>query len=362
MRIFVTGGAGFIGEKLTRALVKQGARVFVYDSLHAQVHGAEPRPRADETDLIFTRGDVGDRPALARALANARPEIVIHLAAETGTGQSLDEIARYCAANVMGTAHLVEAMRALDEQPRRVVLASSRAIYGEGAYLTADGRLIVPPPRSTDAMRQGRFLPQVEGEGPLRPVATPEDAPARPGSVYAATKLMQEHLLLQAAEVAPWSTVVLRFQNVYGPGQSLNNPYTGVLSIFTRALLAGRGINVFEDGQITRDFIFVDDAVEALVKASEVSSKFDLPLNIGTGQGITILQAAEILAAQTGRSADAVSVNREFRPGDVRHAVADIRRAGEMLDWRPATPFQKGAAALVDWAKQELAPLPAGTA
>ncbi|HEY5411583.1 MAG TPA: NAD-dependent epimerase/dehydratase family protein, partial [Caulobacteraceae bacterium] len=197
-RVLVTGGAGFIGSRLVRRLAADGARCWVFDNLHPQVHG--PGARApdlgDRTRLII--GDVGDPTCFTAAVLEAEPHIVYHLAAETGTGQSMTEPTRYSRANVMGTAHLVDAMRQLARPPEALILAGSRAIYGEGEYLTADGRKVTPGTRSAEAMAAGRFTPEVEGEGALVPAATLEQARAAPSSVYASTKLMQEHLVLQA--------------------------------------------------------------------------------------------------------------------------------------------------------------------
>lgn len=345
-RIFITGGAGFIGSRLMRALAARGAEVLAYDNLHPQIHGPDA---AAPAGLPHVKGDVRDRALLEAALRDFAPTIVVHLAAETGTGQSADLPARYAEVNVMGTAHLVESLRALPVPPRRVVLAATRAVYGEGAYLDAQDRLVVPPPRRTDDMARGQFDP-LDAEGRrLRPVPTPEHAPVQPGSVYGSTKLMQEYLLQQTP--APWDHVLLRLQNVYGPGQSLRNPYTGVLSIFCQQAMAGRTLNIFEDGDIHRDFVFVDDVVAAFVRACESYAASGCTINIGTGERRSIRDVAGLILARLGMPADQLTVSGDFRAGDIRHAMADIRRAREVLGWTPSTSVESGVAALVDWAR-----------
>jgi len=350
-RVLITGGAGFIGSRLVRSLVHLGHRIWVLDNLLAQVHG----PAADFPNMPGTvtwrLGSVADAGAMHAIVAESRPDRIFHLAAETGTGQSLTEIARYCDVNVMGTAHLVEAIRAAGLTRPALVLASTRAVYGEGAYRDQSGRVVVPPARLSSDMAVGRYAP-VLPEGPATsPIPTPEDAAPNPASVYASSKLMQEYLLRQAAEAAGWPLAVLRFQNVYGPGQSLTNPYTGVLSVFIDRLLGGQGIEVYEDGAIVRDFVFVNDVVEALVLAGKAGLVDPAPINIGTGTPSTILDLARMLAQLAGRDSDCVRISGAFRPGDIRHAVADIEKANRLLGWAPRTSVSEGLAALVDWAK-----------
>lgn len=349
-RIVLTGGAGFIGSRLTRTLAAAGARCWVFDNLHPQVHGEDAKVPDLGEGSVFVRGDVADAPALKALVGEVQPDVVYHLAAETGTGQSMDEPARYCRVNVMGTANLLEAMHACATPPARLVLPSSRAIYGEGAYLTAAGDVVVPPPRDPEAMSGGRFEPEIEGAGPLQACPTPEDVPLRPCSVYASTKLMQEHLVQQTSQDQPWRTAILRLQNVYGPGQSLRNPYTGVLSIFTQLLKSGATLNVFEDGQIVRDFVYVDDVVQAFVLAGDPERPSVLA-NIGSGETTTILQAVHELAGLLGRQGDVFRISGDFRVGDIRHAVADIRRARAELGWAPRMSFPDGLRALVNWAE-----------
>lgn len=354
-RYLLTGGAGFIGSRLTRALAADGeARIWVFDNLHPQVHGPEAAPPEFPENVTFIMGDVTDADALADCVSEARPDVTVHLASETGTGQSADEISRYCNVNVMGTAHLVDALRERAPATQRLVLTSSRAVYGEGAYRTAEGAVIVPEMRSCKDMAQGQFTPRGPGGVALTPCPTREDIPPAPSSVYGSTKLMQEHIVQQAART--WSPFILRLQNVYGPGQSLANPYTGVLSIFCAQILQGQRLNIYEDGDIVRDFVFVDDVVAAIMKACRMPAQ-QSPINIGSGRPVTILEVAKTLLRLLGREENFYDVTGDFRAGDIRHAVADVELAEERLGWTPETSIEEGLAQLTRWARERHAQL-----
>lgn len=353
-KILITGGAGFIGSRLARALLAADPqrRIWVLDNLHPQVHGpGAPAPQLGE-NVTFLRGDVGEAADVTRAVEAAQPELVYHLAAETGTGQSYDEPTRYCRVNVLGTTHLVEAIRAAG-CTRRVVLAASRAVYGEGAYRDREGRECVGLPRDAAAMAQGRFeVPLPQGHaGPGTPAASHAGLAPAPASVYASSKLMQEYLLTQAGEGAPWTAAILRFQNVYGPGQSLRNPYTGVLSIFARQLLEGGELAIYEDGAIARDFVYVDDVVDALVRAGAAPLAHGAIVDIGLGEAATILQVAKSLMRALGRAEDSFRVTGAFRVGDIRHARADIEPARRLLGWAPQVGIDEGLRRLAQWAR-----------
>jgi dTDP-L-rhamnose 4-epimerase len=354
--ILITGGAGFIGSRLARVLAARdaNARIWLLDNMHPQVHG----PNAPDPDLgpqvQFLRGDVADSTAVHAAVLAAQPTVVYHLAAETGTGQSYDEPARYCNVNVMGTAYLIEAIRRVDTV-RRVVLSASRAVYGEGAYLDQNGSICAGLPREASTMADGRFdvpLPPAF-IGPGRPASSRADLPPAPASVYASTKLVQEYLLTQAGEGANWTATMLRFQNVYGDGQSLRNPYTGVLSIFAQQLLDGKELAIFEDGDIARDFVYVDDVVDALVRAGEKALPHGTVIDIGMGHAVTILEVAKSLMKALGRSQDAYTINGAFRVGDIRHACADIEAARNLLDWQPKVSVEEGLSRLARWARSQ---------
>lgn len=348
-RIFITGGAGFIGSRLVKSLVAKGGEVAIYDNLLPQVHGSSPTV---DLPAQVTIGDVRDGEKLAEAITAFAPTIVVHLAAETGTGQSADEPVRYVDVNVGGTARLIEAMKGLATPPSRVVLAATRAVYGESAYQTPEGQFVIPRPRRTEDMAQGMFDVRDEKGATLTPVRTTEIMPPAPSSVYGSSKLMQEYLLLQVP--APWTTTILRLQNVYGPGQSLRNPYTGVLSIFCQQAMQGKTLNIYEDGEIYRDFVFVDDVVSAFVAACGDTGTDEKLLNIGTGQETSIVSAAKLILENLGLPQDRLTITGNFRAGDVRYAVADISKTLATIAWEPRVSFAEGVGQLVEWAKREV--------
>jgi len=349
----ITGGAGFIGSRLAHAISPDVDKVVVFDNLHPQVHGTNASPPPLPANAVFVRGDVCDARGLHRAVLSHAPNLIFHLAAETGTGQSYDEPARYCDVNVMGTTHLIEALRKLPKTTRRVILAGSRAVYGEGAYQAPGGAIIAGPVRTVEDLSRGAFEPIAASGEPLKPVPTPESLPPAPASVYASTKLMQEYLLRQCADAGDFELVLMRFQNVYGPGQSLKNPYTGVLSIFCSQIMDGKRLNIFEDGGIVRDFIYMDDVVQSLVAGARAKTPPTGPVNVGSGYSASILECAQTLLELLGASRDNYTITGAFRAGDIRHAVADISKARETLDWAPRTSLRDGLKALATWARAE---------
>lgn len=351
--ILITGGAGFIGSHLSRHLLAQGAHVRVLDSLSGQVHGTDPETtsplrRSLPPSAEFLRGSVLSRDDLRAALEDVT--VVVHLAAETGTGQSMYEIDRYVEANVRGTSLLLDVLADGHHRVHRLVVASSRAVYGEGAYITDDGRTVHPPPRNEVDMAVGDFDVHLSGEGPLRPVPTGESAALHPSSIYGITKQMQESLVMTAAPTFGIVPVALRFQNVFGPGQSLSNPYTGILSIFSGLLREDREVNVFEDGCESRDFVFVDDAVAAAALCA-LSDEASGVYNVGSGVATSVLDVAQTLKRILG-SASPIRVSGRFRRGDIRHSVADLRRINA-LGWTPRVGFAEGVRAFVDWVRDQ---------
>lgn len=356
--VLITGGAGFIGSRLAARLVAQGDNVAVLDNLHPQVHSnaAATVQALRQSGITLHEGDIRDADAIARALERSGAEVVVHLAAETGTGQSFDLPARYCDTNVSGTALLIEAIRAARSKVVRVLLAGSRAVYGEGACVDAEGHAVVPVPREDRHMKAGDFMPKDREGRSLRPVPTSSLRPATPNSIYASTKLMQEYLLQQGFWNSGVDVGILRLQNVYGPGQSLNNPYTGVLSIFASQLMQGRQLNIFEDGEITRDFVYVDDVVDAFVRLRNADRCPSDILDVGTGRGVTILEVARIMLRVLGLPGDRVRVSGDYRPGDIRYAVADVSRAQDVLGWHARTSVDAGIEALLEWTRASTAP------
>lgn len=353
--VLLTGGAGFIGRRLLQRLRERGRPVVVVDALIEQVHGPDPEPLPEW--VTFHRADVADAAALDAIVREHRPSALVHLAAETGTGQSMDELTRYCTANVTGTAVVLEALARSEAPVDALVLASSRAVYGEGSYAGPDGAPVTPPPRDPTDLREGVFSILRDGE-PLRPVPTREDAPPSPCSVYASTKLMQEYLVEQAAAVHGWPTRILRFQNVYGDGQSLRNPYTGVLSIFVQQIAAGRTLNIFEDGGAVRDFVYVDDVARAVDACLDPALPHRLLANVGSGAATDVLTVARTLLRLMDRDPDeGLRVTGDFRVGDIRHAVADVHRARDLLAWTPTVPLEEGLRRLIHWARAAADPV-----
>ncbi|KAA9085090.1 NAD-dependent epimerase/dehydratase family protein [Microbacterium radiodurans] len=355
--VLITGGAGFIGSRLARRLSSEGHRVTVLDSLIAQVHGDDPgttSPLLRSLDGIATviQGSVTSSDALARALSDVTA--VVHLAAETGTGQSMYEIDRYVEVNTGGTAKLLDLLANTEHSVRRIVIASSRSIYGEGAYRTSDGRVVYPPHRADAAMAAGDFDVHVEGEGEgrLELIPTDESAKLHPSSVYGITKQMQEALIMTVAPTIGIEPVALRYQNVYGPGQSLKNPYTGILSIFSTLIRQGKEINIFEDGLESRDFVYIDDVVEATYLATTSPAAAGGVFNVGSGVATTVLDVVEALTEAYGRDIP-TRVSGNYRLGDIRHNVADTTRLREVLGFTPSVPFAEGVKRFAEWVLTE---------
>ncbi|CAL4869173.1 dTDP-L-rhamnose 4-epimerase (plasmid) [Asticcacaulis sp. MM231] len=353
--VFITGGAGFIGSRLVEKLQRENyGRFFVYDNLHPQVHGPDAVFPKFGSDVTCIKGQIEDAAALEQALQDCDPDIVIHFVSETGTGQSLDELDRYVAANVTGTSNLLTAIGNLPKRQRDFLLSSSRSIYGEGPYADAQGQRSRPQARNADRMKSGDFRVFDRAGNPLTALPAVPDTRAIPSSVYASTKLMQENLLLNCAEAKNLRPKILRFQNVYGPGQSLRNPYTGVLSIFGAQIMAGKTLNIFEDGEMVRDFVFVTDVVDACAAAIATDHAIDAPLNIGSGEATTILEAAKILLKELGGAPDNYKITGDFRLGDIRHASTDIEPTKQAIDWMPKVTLEQGLHQLAEWTKAEL--------
>jgi len=351
--ILITGGAGFIGTRLIDRLSLAGIeKIFVLDNFLEQVHGNN-RPTFSSV-VTCEVGDIADEGLVRRFVRDADPDVIFHMAADTGTGQSMDLPRRYCTTNITGTAILLEALKAISmpDKSRHIVLPSSRAVYGEGAYSLENGTIAPGPNRSPADLATGKFdIAEIRG---LRaePIKTPEETPPNPASVYGSTKLMQEYLVAQLAPVSGLSATILRLQNVYGPGQSLSNPYTGIISNFIETVRQGNRINIFEDGKISRDFIHVEDVVSALVAAASVK-EYPNPINIGSGQATSIIELSSILLRVLGAPPHDFFISGQFRAGDIRHAVADIRRAREILSWSPSIGLEEGLRSVVDWSTQK---------
>jgi dTDP-L-rhamnose 4-epimerase len=348
MKILITGGAGFIGLHLAQSLLERGVSVSIVDNFNPQVHSGSrvlPSTLADRAQLTF--GDVADASAVATALDGV--DRVVHLAAETGTGQSMYEVARYSRTNLQGTAQLFDLIGKASRRIDRFVIASSRAIYGEGAYHCAQDGLVYPKSRSSAEKQSGLFDPQCPRcEGSCSPMPTPEHAPAQTSSFYGLTKLTQEQMALLFGDVLGIPTVALRYQNVYGPGQSLINPYTGILAIFSNLARVGDPIRVFEDGQESRDFVYIDDVVAATEEAVIGSIEGCHSVNVGSGTRTTVLDVATKINAWFGGRSEVI-VTGAFREGDIRHGVADLTLARKLLHYEPSWSFAAGLGEFLNW-------------
>jgi dTDP-L-rhamnose 4-epimerase len=347
--ILITGGAGFIGRAVSAELLGRGYRVRVLDSLIEQVHGGHEPELDREIELV--RADVRDADAVAKALKGVGA--VIHLAAEVGVGQSMYEVERYTSVNDVGTAVLAEAL--ISTPVRRVVTASSMSIYGEGLYVDADGELVETAERAPSRDGQTEWNPLDRRGRPLTPVATPEWKRANLASIYALNKYVQERTTHIIAGSYGMESVCLRLFNVYGPGQALSNPYTGVLAIFAARLLNRQRPMIFEDGEQRRDFVHVSDVARAFAEALTNPKAAGQTYNIGSGQDRSVTEVARALAAAMGRPDLEPQIVGKARVGDIRHCFCDTTKAAEELGFRARTDFRAGLSALAEWVASQTA-------
>ena len=352
LKILVTGGAGFIGSHLVDALVARGHEVRVLDLLLAQVH-AEGSPKYLNPAAEFIQGDVCDAALLECALAGV--EVVYHEAAEVGVGQSMYEVQRYVRTNDMGTAALLEALMARRGQIRKLVVASSMSIYGEGAYNCAACGLVYPQLRPASQLLERRWEVECPQCGaPVAPAPTSEQKPLFPTSVYAITKQDQEQFCLVVGRAYDIPTVALRYFNVYGTRQALSNPYTGVCAIFSSRLLNEQRPMIFEDGEQTRDFVHVTDIVQANLLALQTDRADYMAVNVGTGRATSVREVARLLAAGLGKDLEP-EIIAKYREGDIRHCVADISRARQLLGYEPRVTLETGIPELLEWVRRQSA-------
>jgi dTDP-L-rhamnose 4-epimerase len=349
--VLITGGAGFIGSHLVDELLDHDYRVRVLDSLAPQVHQDGAVPAYLHADAELMVGDVRDANSLGQALAGV--DAVVHLAAAVGVGQSMYEIAHYTSVNNLGTASLLEAL--VRRPVRRLVVASSMSIYGEGAYVDAEGTSCEVSPRPVGQLCQGRWEIEDQSGAPLRPVPTSERKTPVASSVYALSKYDQERLCLIVGQAYGIPTVALRLFNVYGPRQTLSNPYTGVMAIFASRYLNRLPPLIYEDGLQRRDFVNVRDVVRAFRLALESPQAAGQVCNIGSGRAVSILEVARRMARRLQCEAIEPRVTREFRSGDIRHCFADIRRARRVLGYQPQVDFEEGLGELSDWLEGQVA-------
>ena len=354
-RILITGGAGFIGSNLALSLIKKGYLVTVLDNLSEQIHGED----ADMSFLyksiidkvIFIKGDVRNREDWEKALIGQ--DAVIHLAAETGTGQSMYEIYKYSSVNISGTALFLDILANTQHGIKKIIVASSRAIYGEGRYYCSSHGEVYPLTRNEKDLVNGFFeckCPVCEKNVEL--LSTHEESKIQPQSVYAVTKYNQEQLFLLTGKSLNIPAVAFRYQNVYGPGQSLSNPYTGILSIFSTQIKNNNSINIFEDGKESRDFVYIDDVVNATILGLENENANFNVYNVGTGKQVDVLRIADTLV-NLYQSKVQVNITGNFRLGDIRHNYADMTKIRRDLNFTPAYQFEEGISKFIEWVNSQ---------
>jgi dTDP-L-rhamnose 4-epimerase len=351
--ILITGGAGFIGSNLALKLVDKGYNVTVLDNLSPQIHGED----AENTSFLFLRikdkvkfinGNITSKEDLIKAIEGQ--DAIVHYAAETGTGQSMYEIEKYTSVNIGGTALLLDLLANYPHAVKKVVVASSRSIYGEGRYWSDELNSFVYPKHRTDYyMSIGDFEVKYKGvSSALQVVATDEESKIHPSSVYGITKQNQEQMIMTVCPTLGIAPVAFRYQNVYGPGQSLTNPYTGILSIFSTLIKNGKDINIFEDGKESRDFVFIDDVVDATILGLEMEEANGEIFNVGTGEATDVITVANKLIANYNGSTK-INISGNYRLGDIRHNFADMSKIYSLLGFKPKYNFHLGISKFTEW-------------
>ena len=353
--ILISGGAGFIGSNLALKLVSLGHNVRVLDNLSPQIHNNSKENsqlyQSIKGKVTFINGDVRNRKDWQKAIANST--VIVHLAAETGTGQSMYQIEKYVQVNCGGTAIMLDVLANEKHTVKKVVVASSRAIYGEGKYYCESHGEAFPDEREDTQMSNGQFEPLCSiCKQPLSMLATDEYSKIHPSSIYGITKSDQEQMILMVCKSLGISAIALRYQNVYGPGQSLSNPYTGILSIFSTRILNNNPVNIFEDGKESRDFVFIDDVVNAIVLAIQDNKLKSCSLNVGSGVSTTVQTVADRLKKLYQSDVD-IKVSGNYRLGDIRHNKADISKIKKLLGFSPKVSFEDGLKQFVDWVKKQ---------
>ncbi len=353
--VLITGGAGFIGSNLALKLIQSGIKVTVLDNFSKQIHGEDYQKSElflkikDKVEII--RGSVENKADLRIAIENQ--DAIIHLAAETGTGQSMYEINRYSDVNIQGTARIFDILANEKHNIKKIVVASSRAIYGEGKYLCQEHGVVYPLSRCDEDMKKGDFSVKCPICGKtVAEVATTEDSAIHPTSFYGLTKQVQEQMVMLMGKSIGIPSVALRYQNVYGTGQSLSNPYTGILSIFSTRIKNGNDIQIFEDGMESRDFVYIDDVVDATVSALFNEKANNEIFNVGTGKGTDVYTVAKILNEKYKSNVN-ISITGNYRLGDIRTNFADTSKIKKLLNFEPKIDFETGISFFADWVNSQ---------
>lgn len=349
--VLITGGAGFIGSNLALKLITKGYKVTVLDNLSPQIHGDNPEQssplfKSIKDKVKFIKGTVTSKEDWTKSLQGQ--DVIVHFAAETGTGQSMYEIQKYVDVNVNGTAIMLDLLANTPHQVKKVVIASSRSIYGEGKYINERGESVYPQHRTSEYMDSGDFEVKFPGSEILKLVATDEGSKIHPSSVYGITKQNQEQMIMTVCPTLGIAPVAFRYQNVYGPGQSLKNPYTGILSIFSTQIKNGNGINIFEDGKETRDFVYIDDVVDATILGIEKQEANNEVFNVGTGIATDVISVANNLIKNYGIDVP-IAVSGNYRLGDIRHNFADLTKISSKLGFIPKYSFENGLKEFTNW-------------
>ena len=356
MKVLVTGGVGFIGSEIVKQLRdKTEAEIVVLDALTKQIHGEDPEKSylysAIKNKCKFVHGDIRDYSVVKTALSGCN--YVIHLAAETGTGQSMYEINQYNEVNIMGTSNLLQAILSEHQHINKFILASSRSVYGEGKYECPDHGTTFPEGRKVEKMREKDFSMHCPYCGKtMKVIATDEESKIAPNSLYAFTKYSQEKMVETMCRAMSIDYTIFRFQNVYGAGQSLKNPYTGILSIFSTLMLANKPINIFEDGNESRDFIHVRDIAASVITALSKAQTNSEIINLGSGQEKSVIEIADMLRNEY-HSQSTIEISGDFRIGDIAHNFADITKAKKLFDFTPRVSLAEGLHEFCEWVKKQ---------
>ncbi len=355
-RILITGGGGFIGTSLALALKDTSKYdVTIVDNYSPQIHGENYKNSElynkvkDRINIVV--GDIRNRDLMEKLILDT--DLIVHLAAETGTGQSMYDIFNYTDVNVNGTALILDIIANKARHIKKFIFASTRALYGEGKYLCDEHGTVYPEQRNTQEMEKGDFnvkCPVCNNNVKL--VSTTEDTKLTPTSVYGITKQAQEQLIINVGEALDIPCVGLRYQNVYGPGQSLKNPYTGILSIFSTRIKNNKPINIFEDGNESRDFVFIDDVINATMLAIEKDDANNQLFNVGTGRAVSVIELVELLYKEYNEKPN-YSVTGNFRIGDIAHNYADLSKIEKLLSFKPTVTFEEGIKHFVAWVNQQ---------